>query len=663
MDEAQSSHPLTKAANAYSPQRMVLVGCVGIALSYLTARVGGALIIRPQMVSPLWLGNVLLVSVLLLVPRRIWAVLVTAGLIGFFLYDLQAGVPAYSIVWLILSNAVEVLIAAICLRHSFDGVPRLNSVKALARYAFYGVFLAPFVGAFIGALSARSNYWTNWKVAFLSEALGFVALLPAILGWNREISAWAQKPRRQHLEAIALLVALVIVGTVAFVSPERGSPPALLYALVPLLLWCALRFGSTGVSTAMIAIAFLSIWGAVHGRGPFVEPGESVNVLSLQFFLVFAATPFLFLAVLVEERQQGEEKLRKSEERFRLAAQAGKMFAYEWNAKTDVLVRSEQSAQVLGMDEAGATTGQQVLAKVHPDDRERLMDAIAKLSPEKPRLEISYRMLRSDGSAVWVGRTSRAHFDAQRRMLRIVGMVEDITEQKLAEEALSSLSRRLIKAQEQERRRIARELHDDLGQRMALLQIGLEQFEHGTAGLTSQARVQLQDVAEVASDLSSDLHNLSHQLHPVKLDLQGLVAAMSSLCGELSKQHGVKINFVHYDVPGEIREDVALCVFRVVQEALRNVVKHSGTLDAAVELRGRGEGIDVCISDYGTGFSPEAVRGKGGLGLVSMAERLRLVGGHFSIESEPSRGARIRARIPQAASSVNSRNQMGPTSA
>jgi integral membrane sensor domain MASE1 len=108
-------------------------------------------------------------SVLLLVPRRIWEVLLTAGLAGFVLYDLQAGDPTPSIIWLILSNAVEVLIATFFLRRSFDGVPRLNSVKALAKYSFYGVFLAPFVGAFLGALSAKSNDWTSWKVRFFQR--------------------------------------------------------------------------------------------------------------------------------------------------------------------------------------------------------------------------------------------------------------------------------------------------------------------------------------------------------------------------------------------------------------------------------------------------------------------------------------------------------------
>ena len=122
------------------------------------------------------------------------------------------------------------------------------------------------------------------------------------------------------------------------------------------------------------------------------------------------------------------------------------------------------------------TTGQQTLAKVHPDDREKVLAADAALSAEKPDLRVSHRMARPDGSVIWVEKTGRAHFNEQGKMLRIVGMVADITESKQAEAALADVSRRLIDAQEQERRRIARELHDDIGQRLALLAVKLEQL-------------------------------------------------------------------------------------------------------------------------------------------------------------------------------------------
>ena len=625
---------------------MVLVFLVAT-LSYLAARLGGALIIRPQMVSPLWLGNVLLASMLVLVRRRIWPVLLAAGLAGFFLFDLQAGGPIRSIGWLILSNAVEILVAALCLSYSFDGVPRLNSVRALAKYSFYAVFLAPFVGAFFGALSTRNNYWASWKVAFFSEAIGFLTLMPAILGWASEISARGQKPRAYYLEAAALLVALVVLANLAFAAPGRNSPPALLYSLVPLLLWSTLRFGSTGVSTSMIAIAFVSIWGAVHGRGPFADPGPTIDVLSLQLFLFFTAAPFMVLAALVEERKRGEEELHESEERLRLAVKAGRMYAFEWDAATDVIVRSGKCADIFNwMDDPTRDTGRQFAARIHPDDRQAYVTNDTGLTVENPTYQISFRMLRPDGSVIWLEDSGHGSFDNQGRLLRTIGMVADVTERKLAEDALSSVSRRLIEAQEQERARIARELHDDLSQRMALLAISLAQFEQGMPDLSSQARQQMHNMSEVVTEVSSEIHNLSHQLHPSWLDTLGLVAAVDGLCRELSDQHDLQVLFVNGGIPEQIPKDVTLCLFRIVQEALLNVLKHSGAVNAKVELFGHDDQIDLCISDSGAGFRPESAKGEAGLGLVSMRERLRLVRGHLSIESRPSHGTRIHVRVP-----------------
>jgi len=181
---------------------------------------------------------------------------------------------------------------------------------------------------------------------------------------------------------------------------------------------------------------------------------------------------------------------------------------------------------------------------------------------------------------------------------------------------------------------------------MALLQIGLEQLAHDNGGLSSKVRQQLHNIAEVAREASSNLHDLSHQLHPFKLDSLGLVVSLGGFCREFSEQYHVQVQFVHHDIPGQIPKDLTLCLFRIAQEALRNVTKHSGASEARVELSGHGDEIDLCISDSGVGFDPESVKGEGGLGLISMRERLRLVRGHLVVASEPSRGTRIRVRVP-----------------
>jgi PAS domain S-box-containing protein len=641
-----------------SPLQTVILVCLVATLSYLAPKLEGALILHPQTVWPLWPGCALLVSVLLLVPRRIWPTLIPTGFAAFVLYDLQAGVPIGSIAWFILADTVQVLTAAFCLSYFFDGVPRLNSVRSLSKYSFFAVLLAPSAAAFLSAFGIRGVYWTSWRISFLSEVLAFITLTPAVLGWVSNGPAWVRKSRVYHLEFAALVAGLGLLSYIIFTASESRSSPALLYSLVPFLLWAALRFGPIGVSTSVIVVAFLSIWGAVHGRGPFTKGGPLNSVLSLQIFLVFTAIPFMLLAALVKERKQAEQALRESEERLRLAVQAGRMYAFEWDTATDVIVRSGQCADILNwMDDPTRDTGRQFVARVHPDDREAYASSQTWLTPEDPTYQTSYRVLRPDGSVIWLEANGRVLFDGQGKRLRIIGLVADVTERKLAEEALSSLNRRLIEAQEQERARIARELHDDMSQQMALLQIHLEQFEQDTAGLSSEARQQLHKIAEIATEVSSNIHDLSHQLHPAKVNILGLVASLGGLCREFSEQHNLQVQFVHNDIPGRPPQDVTLCLYRIVQEALRNVVKHSGVAEAKVELSGHDDGIDLCISDSGAGFSPESAKGDAGLGLISMRERLRLVQGHLSIESEPSHGTRIRVRISLHATNARVTNK------
>ena len=310
--------------NVNSPLRAATLVCFVAILSYCAARLGGTLIIGPRaetlaagkpFVWPLWLGNVILVSVLLLAPRKRWPILITAAIAAFLFYDIQKGLTISLIFLLVLSDAVEILAASWCLMYAFGGVPRLNSVRALAKFSLIAVILAPAVGAFFIALATYGEYWSNWRVSFFSEAIVYLTLLPAILGWTSKDPERGEKSRTYYFETAALISGLVIFGYLAFAAPWRHSSEALLYTLVPFMIWSALRFGITGVSTSAIVIAVLAIAGAVHGRGPFVESGSLNNVLSLQLFLFFATAPFMVLAAVVEENKQSSERLLDLRER------------------------------------------------------------------------------------------------------------------------------------------------------------------------------------------------------------------------------------------------------------------------------------------------------------------------------------------------------------
>ena len=1134
-------------ANPRSSVQSVFLAGLMMFLSYLAAELGGGLALRPQMVWPLWPGCALVVGLMLLMPRRIWPILIPAGVTGFVLYDLQAGLTLRSIGVLILADTVEIIIVALGVSYTSEGPPRLNNTKSLANYSFFAVLLAPLASAFIATAAFGGDYWIRWRIGFFTEALALLTITPAILSWGNARETWASKSRAFYIEGLALIAGLSLWGYVAFAAPGRSNPPVLLFSLLPFLLWSALRFGMVGISTSMIVVAFLSTWGAVHGRGPFTGSQPLNNVMSLQLFLLFTVAPFVVLAVLGEEQKQtlgafresekrfrlvadtapvliwmsgtdklctyfnqpwleftgrsvdlelgngwaegvhaedlqrclatytqafdqreefrmeyrlrrhdgeyrwildigvprfdqdrsfigyigigidvterkhSEEALRASEERFHLAAQAGRMFAYEWDAATDTLVRSPEAGQILGIEGSVQTTGEQTLANVYLNDRERLLATVTALTAENPYLQISYRVVRPDGGIIWLERTSRAHFDKFGKMLRIVGMavdiskrkmeeedlalanerlrlamesgtsvgwewdlktgrlswfgdlksmfglstetfegqiedfyryvhaedrpsvakavaearqgrnpyaaefrvlrqdgtvrwvsskgkfhyspeaepermlgmavditerrhteaslrlfrelidessdaievvdpetfrfldvnekacrdlgytrdemlslrvhdidpsldelleqkcqkeledngfrrfetahrrkdgstypvevnlkrvqldrvysvnvvrdnterkrsdealrqkdaelteaqriaevgswqwdpendtviwshelyriagrdyglpavsfaehsslyapeswkrlreaveealrsaapyqldvemirsdgakrwltargeaqcdgtgrvvrlrgtVQDITERKRTEDALSSMGRKLIEAQEQERARIARELHDDLGQRLALLANEMEQLQQSYPDLRDEVSRRIRELQRDAFQIATDVQSLSHTLHSSKLEYLGIAAAMRGFCQEFGRQQKAEIDFKSHDVPSPLPPEISLCLFRVLQEALHNSVKHSGVRHAEVGLWGTLDEIHLTVSDLGAGFDREAVNGSRGLGLVSMEERVKLVKGSFSVKSQPKQGTTIQASVP-----------------
>jgi signal transduction histidine kinase len=240
--------------------------------------------------------------------------------------------------------------------------------------------------------------------------------------------------------------------------------------------------------------------------------------------------------------------------------------------------------------------------------------------------------------------------------LLIFGLLVQRTNRRRADEGLREsrhelrlLTGRLLQAQESERRRIARELHDDLNQGLALLAVEMDLLRQTLPESAAPFGERLQDLSARVKQLSSSVHGLSHQLHPAKLEQLGLVAAVRSLCKELAQGHGLRIEFTHHPMPASVPVDTALCLYRIVQEALRNVIKHSGARHAGVELGEDGGATCLRVVDDGAGFDLGLVDGRGGLGLVSMRERLHLVGGEMTIDSRPSGGTRIEVRVPLGA--------------
>jgi len=619
-----------------------LVVCVTTALSYLVPKLVGILVSHPQTVWPLWPGCAILVTGLLLVRVNVWPVVIPASFVGFAVADLQAGVPLSSIAWFIPGNTVEVLISVIGLRYCFDGVPRLNSVRALAKYSFFAIILAPFAGAFVSAHGIARDYWAGWRIVFLSEVLAFITVTPALLSWVSEGRVLMRRSRALHLEGEMLIAGLVLVSYIVFTLPQSSRSPALFYMLVPFLLWSALRFGWLGVSTSLIAVTTLSIWGAVHGRGPFSNLVPLTNPLPLQMFLIFASIPFMVLAALAEEHEQAAQVVRESEERFRLVANTAPVMI--WTAETDGLRTyvNQPWLEFTGRP-LEAELGNGWAEGIHNEDLKRCLENYSRAYDKRQSFAMEYRIRRNDGKYRWILDTGVPRFNPDGSFAGYIGSSLDITDRKLAEDALASVGRRLIEAHEEERTWIARELHDDIVQRVALVAVELERCDQQAADATTGVH---DHIRQALFDLGNDIQSLSHRLHSSKLEYLGLVSAAQSFCRELTEQRKIRIEFKHSDIPAGIPKEISLCLFRVLQEALQNAVKHSAAPNFTVEVHGAKEGISLTVSDSGIGFDWQDAMNRRGLGLISMRERLRLVNGELSIQSAPGRGTIVFARVP-----------------
>jgi signal transduction histidine kinase len=259
---------------------------------------------------------------------------------------------------------------------------------------------------------------------------------------------------------------------------------------------------------------------------------------------------------------------------------------------------------------------------------------------------MEYRLRRHEGELRWIVDAGVPRYNGGGSFVGYIGSAIDVSERRQAEEALATIHQRLIDAQEKERRRIAQELHDDICQRLALLSISLDLLARSAPTSSAEGRQKIQEAREKVEHLALDVQALSHRLHPSRLDHLGIEAAAAALCCEVSSQQGVEVSFHAVSVPQGLSRRITICLYRVLQEALQNAIKHSGARKVEVALRREGDyRLELTVRDRGVGFDLEATHGLG-LGLISMKERLKTVHGRLAISSQPKHGTTLQAWVP-----------------
>src|SRR5271165_1905055 len=342
-----------------------------------------------------------------------------------------------------------------------------------------------------------------------------------------------------------------------------------------------------------------------------------------------------------KRRQKTEVTLRESEKRFRVMADTTPALIWMCDKEGNVTYINDRRISFTGRDPKSGF-GDTWTAYIHPDDLQSVQTTNARALETCRSFSKEYRLRRRDGEYRWMLDVASPRKDETGTFAGFIGAAIDVTDQKLAQEALETVSGKLIEAQETERRRIARELHDDICQRLAMLTLELEQASEGANGSSDR----LLKITERYGEIALDIQALSHELHSSKLEYLGIVAGLRTFCQELSEQQSVDVEFTHENVPSQIPPEVSLCLFRVAQEALHNALKHSGRREFAVHLLGSQGEIELEVSDTGAGFDVEAAKRGKGLGVMSMQERVHLVRGVLAIESKTNEGTRVIARVP-----------------
>jgi PAS domain S-box-containing protein len=316
------------------------------------------------------------------------------------------------------------------------------------------------------------------------------------------------------------------------------------------------------------------------------------------------------------------------------------------HADSEFVDINEEWERFTGVKRAG-NLGTGWMQRIHPKDLAGWMKSLAVAFRLSKKIVARLRLERHDGQYRSMLVRANPLPVEEGEPAGFAGCCIDITDEREIAEAVSDFSGRLIQAQEGERSRIARELHDDITQRMALLTNGIQELDLPKMRLTlSQRKHQIQALKKLAVEIAADLQFLSRQLHPSKLQYLGLPAAVRSLCREISERHKLDVTCIVRDVPDKLPEPISLNLFRTAQESLQNVVKHSRAQHASVELIGEAESIRLRVSDDGVGFELNQENSSRGLGLASMRERLNSVGGTFSVSSGRMAGTHIEGAVP-----------------
>lgn len=495
-----------------------------VAISYyLGTKLGFFLTPREQPISAFWPPNAMLLAALLLAPKKWWSIFFLAVLPAHLLVQLQSGIPVSLAIGWFVGNSAEALLGASCIRYFLKRESLFENVRSVVVFLLFSVMIAPLTTTFLDAAVVvitedGGSYWTLWTARLFSNMLAEIILVPLIVVSGLHGLAWVRSATlARYLEVVAFGFIMVLVSMLVFgmQHSSRNSIPSLIYLPLPFLLWASVRYGLGGLGASLLGVSLISIWNAMHGRGPFFTASMDDSVLSLQALLLVITLPLVLLTAFIREHRLLESTLK----------------------------------------EAGS---------------------------------------------------------------------------------------KLIDSAERERRSLAEEMQNDIGKPLSVLANEVDTLKTQP---DTKLKPKLDQLYRSIQQVSEATREISERIHSPQLERAGIAAVLRDLCQKVGAETGLNLNLILDELPEGLSPKVSLCLYRVADEALRNIVKHSHACKSVVELTVRRQRLLLRIVDDGVGWETEDQPATG-FGITNMRERARAMGGAIDIVSRPMRGTMIELSLP-----------------
>lgn len=640
-----------------------VLAVLGTAVGYdLCAVIGMALSVPPSGFAIIWPGTAFLVAVLMVAPPRVrWLYLV--GVIPAHLFLVLKLRHETQPLAVMLTEVGGNLVLSVATVLALEGARRerlrFDSFRSVLRFIILGAILVPAIGnaLILGLhlLTGRTDaFWLSWRQWMLASLFPALTIPPALaLAFHRDTPRASGAASMPRLELSILCAILFTLSYVAFGS-GLGSAwwPELLLVSLPPMLWVAVRLSVGATSLALIVFATAIIARALEGLGPFAVNAAPNAPEPLQVFLTALSVPLLLLSALTQERRRTEELLAQSEARLQHVAASTETGLWQWDRASGELWMTDACRSMFGLDPAAKITPESIADFVHDDDRDEvralLCSAFASGAKEARR---EFRVIRVDGEPRWFVIHTRPAFDGAGEPESVSGVFRDVTRRVRAQQAADEANRRLATLQEEERQRIAEELHESTGQNLAAVSLILSSLKR-RINLSEGVGPLLEEAFASLARARNDLRTFTYLLRPAGLEQEGLCAILRRHVDGYSRWTGLQATLSPSPDVSRLPLETQRAFLRVVQESLTNVQRHAAATCVSIRFRRFRDDMHLVIRDDGVGLGrtpePDAgTRRRPRVGIPGMTARVRQLRGAIRIRSR-SGGTVVHAALPMA---------------